>query len=185
MTAITFTIMNKIIELLHADPFRMKVIDAVASLNLPDVYVAAGFVRNLVWDYLHGYSPTALNDIDVVFYSKAPIYEQPMRDVLTALFPNVNWELKNQAVMHLKNGDLPYTSTAHAMEYWPELETAIGVRMESNRTLSLISPFGLDLIFKGFITHNKNRSESIFLQRVVQKKWLERWPNLKVVTDSM
>ncbi|WRQ77412.1 nucleotidyltransferase family protein [Pseudomonas saxonica] len=30
----------------------------VRSLNLPDCWIGAGFLRNAVWDYLHGRSPS-------------------------------------------------------------------------------------------------------------------------------
>lgn len=60
--------MHRIVELIKADSMRIKLLQAVASLGLPDCYVAAGFVRNAVWDYLHNYTGTALSDIDVVYY---------------------------------------------------------------------------------------------------------------------
>ncbi len=50
---------NHIVTLIKQDPLRMQVLDCVAQysqLDLPQCYVAAGFVRNLVWDHLHGYA---------------------------------------------------------------------------------------------------------------------------------
>lgn len=49
----------------------MQLLTAVASLALPDCYVAAGCVRSLVWDHLYGYKRTPLNDVDVVFFDRA------------------------------------------------------------------------------------------------------------------
>lgn len=46
----------------------MRLLIIVADLKLPDGLIAAGFVRNLVWDHLHGKNATPLNDVDVIFY---------------------------------------------------------------------------------------------------------------------
>ncbi|NRB41337.1 MAG: nucleotidyltransferase family protein, partial [Pseudomonadales bacterium] len=51
--------------LLQKDAMRMQVLTIVRELALSDCYVAAGFIRNLVWDDLHT-CETALSDIDVV-----------------------------------------------------------------------------------------------------------------------
>jgi hypothetical protein len=37
-------------------------------LNIQDGYIAAGFVRNLVWDKLHHIESQPLNDIDVIYW---------------------------------------------------------------------------------------------------------------------
>ena len=39
---------NSIVTLIKQDPLRMQILDCVAQLGLPQCYVAAGFVRNLV-----------------------------------------------------------------------------------------------------------------------------------------
>ncbi len=60
--------MNKIIQLIEKDQVRIKALECVNSLRLPQCYIAAGFVRNLVWDSLHKKQiPTALNDVDVIY----------------------------------------------------------------------------------------------------------------------
>ncbi|GAB6262514.1 hypothetical protein PSSHI_27580 [Photobacterium sp. R1] len=60
---------DRLSQWLRQDDLRMSVLAVVESLNLPQAYVGAGFVRNLVWDHLHGYSPpTPLNDVDVVYF---------------------------------------------------------------------------------------------------------------------
>lgn len=51
------------------DPERMEALSTAAELNLPDWCLAAGFVRNLAWDKMHGFSSaTALNDIDLIYF---------------------------------------------------------------------------------------------------------------------
>lgn len=172
--------MKKLADLIQKDNLRMDLLSAVHALGLPDWYIAAGFVRNLVWDHLHGFSYTHLNDVDVIYFSETTIDEQPILDRLLASHPEINWQLKNQASMHIKNGDQPYRNSIHAMGYWPEIETAIGARLCSDSKLVLASPFNISAIFDGYITHNKNREKGIFLSRVKDKNWLELWPKLQL-----
>ncbi|TOF36015.1 nitrate reductase, partial [Vibrio parahaemolyticus] len=40
--------MDKIVELIKGDSIRTEALDHVSQLNLPQCYIAAGFVRNLV-----------------------------------------------------------------------------------------------------------------------------------------
>ncbi|WP_434154138.1 nucleotidyltransferase family protein [Pseudomonas sp. JZ134] len=48
--------MHRLPDWIAEDPLRCQVLTCVAQLHLPDAWVAAGFVRNLVWDHLHGYT---------------------------------------------------------------------------------------------------------------------------------
>ncbi len=55
--------------LLLNDPLRMKALHAVQALGLNDGWIGAGFVRDAVWDHLHGYGPRPLSgDVDVVWF---------------------------------------------------------------------------------------------------------------------
>ena len=59
--------MSLIASIIAQDPVGMKQLRAARSLGLPDWCIAAGFVRNRVWDHLHGIAPpTPLADIDVL-----------------------------------------------------------------------------------------------------------------------
>ena len=97
---------NRIITLIKQDPLRMKVLDCVSQLGLPQCHIAAGFVGNLVWDYLHGFdSPTPLNDIDVIYFDPSDTsYESAIRyEVqLQGWLPELNWQVRNQASMHTR-----------------------------------------------------------------------------------
>jgi hypothetical protein len=171
--------MKELSELMQSDNLRMSLLSTVSAMNLPDCYIAAGFVRNRVWDYLHGFSGTALNDVDVIYFSQSVIDERPALAQLSGAHPEINWQLKNQAYMHVRNGDQPYLNCIHAMEHWPEIETAMGVRLDQGE-LVFVSPFNISTIFDGRITHNKKRSQSIFIKRIKQKRWLDIWPKLKI-----
>ncbi|HCH5920363.1 TPA: nucleotidyltransferase family protein, partial [Vibrio parahaemolyticus] len=61
--------MDKIVELIKQDPVRVEALKVVYQLALPQCYIAAGFVRNLVWDSLHNFDVyTPLNDVDVIYF---------------------------------------------------------------------------------------------------------------------
>lgn len=56
-------------RLLLNDPLRMKALYAVRALQLCDGWIGAGFVRDAVWDYLHGYGQRPVTgDVDVVWF---------------------------------------------------------------------------------------------------------------------
>ncbi|WP_404972774.1 nucleotidyltransferase family protein [Vibrio campbellii] len=162
----------------------MKAMECARSLALPDCYIAAGFVRNLVWDHLHHKpQPTPLNDLDIVYFDPneiddkaALIYEAQ----LTAMMPEFNWQVRNQANMHLRNGDKPYQNTLDAMSYWPEKETAVAARLNEKNQIECISAFGIESLFEGQITYNPKRTLTLFQSRVESKNWLITWPQLRV-----
>ena len=175
---------NNIVTLIKQDPLRMQVLDCVSQLDLPQCYVAAGFVRNLVWDHLHGFnSSTPLNDIDVIYFDHSDTsYESAIRyeAQIQQWLPELNWQVHNQANMHTRNEDEPYQSSLDAMSYWPEKETAVAVNQSPTGEIECISAFGLESLFDLKITHNPNRSRDVFDQRVQSKNWLTHWPKLTI-----
>lgn len=173
-------------RLLLQDELRMKALQSLAQLKIASAYIAAGFVRNAIWDSLHQRESTPLNDIDVIYFDPDNIdklQDEKIQQRLQHAMPDMNWEVKNQARMHIKNNHAPYLDCCDAMSYWPEKETAIAVRLHSVGKLQFISPFDIADLFAGCITHNPKRSKHLFNQRVEQKKWLSIWPNLTVKLD--
>jgi hypothetical protein len=150
----------------------MKILHNVAELKLSDCWVAAGFVRNMVWDHLHNRNPSSLNDIDVIYYdgldttselgNKAEVY-------LKRIAPDENWQVRNQAFMHRRNGHDPYSSSSDAMSFWPEVETAVGVRLEPNGEIAICAPLGVKSLMAGHLTTNPKNILSVFHERVQKK----------------
>jgi len=178
--------MDKIITLIKQDDLRLAALDCVFQLNLPQCYLAAGFVRNLVWDHLHRNAfPTPLNDIDVIYYDtseqKDNVYLE-YEAILNSMMPEVVWQVRNQANMHRRNGDSPYLSCLDAMRYWPEKETAVAIRKISNGHYECISVFGFESLFNFEVTWNPKRSRYIFEQRIQSKNWLLYWPKLIILS---
>ncbi|MDC5811456.1 nucleotidyltransferase family protein [Vibrio europaeus] len=175
---------KQLIDLIQADSLRTQALKCVSELCLPDCYIAAGFVRNLVWDSLHRQSEaTPLNDVDVIYFDSSESnsdryleYEQQ----LSLEMPNLNWQVRNQALMHTRNGDKPYRSSVDAMGYWPEKETAVAIRLNDKLEYECVSAFGFDSLFDLKISHNPARLKKLFVSRVEGKNWLAKWPLLKV-----
>ena len=79
--------------------------------------------------------------------------------------PELNWQVRNQALMHKRNGDKPYLNIIDAMSYWPEKETAVAIKKINNKEYKCISAFGLNTLFDLKVTHNPKRSiESFMIQ---------------------
>ncbi|WP_246172634.1 nucleotidyltransferase family protein [Marinicella rhabdoformis] len=169
------------------DVMRMRVLTSVCQMDMPQAYVAAGFVRNMVWDHLHNKSvPTPLNDVDVIYFDPHEVEERrylKCEHDLKILMPGVNWQVRNQALMHLRNGDRPYKDVVDAMCYWPEKETAIAIRLLNNGQLECVSAFGFDSLFDLKLTHNPKRSKGVFKNRIQSKGWLSKWSKLDVVMN--
>ncbi|HYD96505.1 MAG TPA: nucleotidyltransferase family protein [Noviherbaspirillum sp.] len=176
---------KQICDWIAADPLRMRALHIARALDLPDWCIAAGFVRNLVWDKLHGYAvPTPLDDIDLVYFDPAEATgarDRCVEEALAALDASLPWSVRNQARMHTRNDDPPYLSTADAMRYWVEQETAVGVRLEKDGALRVVAVFGLDSLLAGRITPNRGRRKAHeFAVRLTKKDWLRKWPDLRV-----
>ena len=173
---------QRIIDLIEADEMRMRALRAARSFDLPDWLIAAGFVRNLIWNSLFG-GGSPLADIDLIYFCPSNLaseIDSMLEEKLFALEPNFPWSVKNQARMHSRNGDTAYQNTLNAMQYWPEKQTAIGAMLNDNDNIVLQHCFDLSFQFNGQINRNPVRSTEVFIERVARKGWLNTWPNLQV-----
>jgi hypothetical protein len=173
--------------LVRSDPIRWRILGIMGSLDLPDCWTAAGFVRNAVWDHLHGREPgLPTGDVDVDWFDPSRAdraHDKVLEARLSALDPSVQWSVKNQARMHLRNDDPPYGSTEDAMRSWPETATAVAVRRRGPDTCHVLAPFGLHDLF-GLILRPAPRvaanKRHVFEARIRAKRWQTVWPLLRV-----
>ena len=179
--------MSLIVDIIAHDPVGMEQLRAVRSLGLPDWCIAAGFVRNRVWDHLHGIAPArAPAEIDVLFYDAGNLSkdrEFEIEDRLDDLLPGQPWQVRNQARMHLPKGLPPHQDTAHAMTFWLESVTAVGVRLEADDSISVIAPLGTDdllnLVCRPTPFGRSRLAE--YEGRIAQKRWRELWPRVRFI----
>lgn len=131
-----------IIKLIREDDWMMSILTTAKSLNLPDWWICAGFVRSKIWDTLHGYSKrTPISDIDVIYFDNRNIGESEEKRIeqkLNAIHPNEPWSVKNEARMHLANTIPPYLSSVDAISKFPETATALGVKLDEHNNLILV-----------------------------------------------
>lgn len=174
-------------SIISSDPVRMRILRMVKAQELPDCWVAAGLVRSAIWNELHQRHTSNLpEDVDVIWFDRARVTAAVDADheaALRSIDSTVNWSVKNQARMHLRNADLPYTSATDAMTYWPETATAIAVRL-TDAGIEVAAPFGLDDLFNLIVRPTarfqfEKRQE--YLNRLRLKNWLATWPDLKVL----
>ena len=66
-----------VIRLIYEDKWMMEILRSAQSLELPDWWVCAGFVRSKIWDMLHGFDErTPLPDIDVIYFDPSNVDEE-------------------------------------------------------------------------------------------------------------
>jgi hypothetical protein len=98
------------------------------------------------------------------------------------------WSVKNQARMHVQNGDEPYLSTTDAMRYWPETATAVAVRLGESGSCEIAAPLGLDDLL-GLVIRPAGRfateKTKIYQERFKSKNWIEIWPLLTLASAPL
>jgi Uncharacterized protein conserved in bacteria len=173
-------------SIILGSPTIVRVLEALRETGVT-LYLGGGLIRNAVWDHLHGYtSPTPVDDVDVVYFDDANSekrYDKDLDKRLSAVIPNVRWSAKNQARMHLVNGEDKYMSLDDAISHWPETATAIVVRLDSTGNLKFVAPFGFDDLLRLIVTNTPAFSQRLatIRRRIEGKKWLQVWPRLRVL----
>lgn len=162
----------------------MQCLEAVSRLDLPQGMIAAGFVRNLVWDQQQAHAQaTALDDVDVVFFDAGDISlqrEHMLEQTLRTWLPAVNWQVRNQARMHMAYGIAAYVSAADAVQRFPETATCLAVMLDAQGDLCFPVQAGLADAWAMRLSPNPLCRTSGFQQRVREKQWLQHWPRLQL-----
>lgn len=172
----------------------VAILQAARQVDLPNWYIGAGMLRNLVWDTLHGFeSPTPLNDVDVAFFDASDLSRE--RDekanlALTAVLPTIEWEATNQAAIHTWHEAYfgypiePYVSSEDGITSWPETATAVAVRLLPDNALKIFAPFGLEDLFTMTLRRNRTKvTIEEFRQRYQKKRIAEKWPLVRIVEE--
>ena len=177
--------MSLIASIIAQDPVGMKQLRAARTLALPDWCIAAGFVRNRVWDHLHGIvPPREPPDIDVLYYDAADLSKEREAEYekrLDALLPGPLWQVRNQARMHVWKDVPQHRDTADSMTYWLETVTAVGVRLEADDSLTVIAPLGIDDLvnLRCRPTAFGQTQRAAYEARIAAKRWRELWPKVR------
>ena len=183
------TLKNKaeILDSFRENPDMMAILTIIRDLELNDSWLAAGSVRNFIWNLLSD-KPAfdRETDVDVIFFDPEVSYEETLaiEDKLREDFPQYQWELKNQAYMHQHSPHTePYVNSCDAMSKYPERCTAIGLRLQVDATLELFAPYGLEEILNFQVSPTPHFLENddrmkLYQQRLSKKNWQVKWKNL-------
>jgi uncharacterized protein len=176
---------DELIQIVESDKWMIKILKIVRNLDLNDCWVGAGFARNKIWDIKHGKKVrTKLNDIDVIYFDKSKLSKEndlQIENELNKLNLNLKWSVKNQARMHLRNGQNKYKNCNHAISFWPETATSIAIRLNSNNKVEHIAPHGLNDLFNLLVKPTPKFNLNIYNSRVESKRWKEIWNKLKII----
>ncbi len=169
----------------------MAALRAVASSDLPDAWVGAGVIRDLVWGQLHeGFRPEAVKDIDVAFFDPCDLSRDvtTKRSITWLISPSLPWEATNQAAVHtwfdahFGGPPVPPLVSVHdAVATWPETATCVAVRLLGQH-IDICAPHGLDDLLNGVWRRNPTRvtwQESC--DRLARHQVARRWPKVTVI----
>jgi len=175
-----------VITLAQSSTMVLNVLNAIREVD-SRLYLAGGLIRNLVWDFLHGYdSPTPIDDVDVVYFDKLSItkeHDVALEERLRSRIANLRWSVKNQARMHTPNEDAPYGSLSDAVSKWPETCTSFVVRLTESGQLDIMAPHGFADLLRLVVrpTDHFSRRLERYQQRLASKNWSATWPRLLIL----
>lgn len=174
-------------NLLFKDFMRYTILLKLRDYPNQELWVGGGFIRNLIWDFIHKYPiNTELGDVDIFYFDPKNTdknIDLQIERNLKSQISNVNWSVKNQARMHSLNDEPKYNTLEEAISKFPETASAIICRLNKYKDIEIIAPYGLEDLFNGVIRateHFKISQKKIdrYHARYEQKKWTENWPNL-------
>jgi uncharacterized protein len=182
----------RLAELLEAEPWMVRVLDAVAASGLPCAWIGAGAIRDLVWGRYHGrFDPATVKDVDVAFFDADDITlerDLAAQEVLRGIAPGVPWEATNQAAVHVWYhhyfGGPPvesFASVHEAIATWPETATCVAARRASGG-IEVCAPHGLADLLDGVWRVNPTRvTPAMSRARLARQRVPARWPRVRVV----
>ncbi|TYC00113.1 nucleotidyltransferase family protein [Micromonospora sp. WP24] len=172
----------------------LNVLIAVRGAGLPDAWVGAGVLRDLVWGqrYGPGFDPQAVRDVDVAFFDPHDLTrgnDAAATELLRRREPLVPWEATNQAAVHTWYEGVfdaapvaALNSIAEAVATWPETATCVAVRLDHADTLHVCAPLGLDDLLNGVWRRNPRRvTIEISRARLARHEPSRRWPRVRVI----
>jgi hypothetical protein len=183
---------QRLVDIVRAYPDLMRVMTTVRSLDLPDWLIFSGSVYQSVWNAQTGREPGyGVNDFDLGYFDTdtswdaedhvvkrvAAAFEEPLRSRV---------EARNQCRVPIwfkgKFGEdyPPIANTAEALPRFVAPAFAVGVRLETDDSITVVAPFGLEDVFDLIIRPNPHRPLAKDWVKVTDKA-RARWPELTVL----
>lgn len=175
-------------QIIINSPDLMRILKISQSFKLNQWALAAGSIRNIVWQVLSNQPVNLVSDVDLVFFNREvpKTTDSLIETQLHQIAPEYHWQVKNEVYMN--NYDFPnwpaFTSVEDAIAHFVETPTCIGAYLEANE-LKLIAPYGTDDLvhmkcrpipmFKADDAHL-----AIYRNRILKKQWQKKWPKLEI-----
>jgi len=178
-------------RMLTSEQWIVRALEAVTASGLPDAWIGAGVIRDVVWGQLYGrFNPDVVRDVDVAYFDSGnlgPERDQAAQDILGEL-ADLPWEATNQAAVHtwyhryFGGAPVEPLSSGHdAVATWPETATCVAVRKTADG-IEVCAPHGLDDLLGGVWRPNPVRvTAAVSLARLARQRVSARWPDVTVV----
>lgn len=153
--------------ILRADPVVWPALERARDFGLPDWLIVSGAIYNTIWNALTGQAPGyGIKDIDLFYFDGGDLSWEAEDAVIRsgekhfAGLP-LPVEIRNQARVHLWyekrfGRQCPaYRNSVHALSFFASRTHAVGVRLNTDDTLTVHAPFGLTDIFAMRIVPNR------------------------------
>ncbi len=187
------TQLNWVKSQLEKDKLLMSILKHPKTLEL-NAWLGAGCINQRIWNILTNREITfGIKDYDLVYFDSNDITEESQQNIQEYFnneFPNIEIECVNEARVHLWYKDFfesdtdikPYTSVENAVKTWPSTASAIAVQWKGN-DLKIFAPYGLSDLLNLTVKPNLESyvTETYFEKKV--KKWIAKWPELKVFSS--
>lgn len=179
-----------LISMLQTNTELMTVLERASRLPIDSWYVGAGGIAQTVWNYYHQFPANhGIKDYDLVYFDPDTSAEAQERVILLAneLYKDIHTEVEvcNQARVHLWYKDAFGTDiaanscTEEGITTWPTTATAIGVRLNPDKSFTIYAPYGLHDVLGMIVKPNKVKvTEAIYLEKA--HRWHTVWPKLTV-----
>jgi uncharacterized protein len=178
-------------EIIRTDPDLMRVLTTAGRITLPHWRLGGGCIYQGVWNALTGRPRrTGIKDYDLVYFDAADLSwesEDKVTRAVTAALPDFQGvvEVRNHARVPLwfeQRFGFPCPAVSHpdeVFQQYPLTVQAVGVRLEPDGSLDILSPFGLADLFALRIRPNRALPNRVTYEEKT-KRLIETWPELDV-----
>ncbi len=181
-----------VIATLRETSWMMDALGALQKANLPDGWIVAGAIYNLVWNKLTDRPPqNGIKDIDVFYFDSIDLSWEAEDEVIKRhepLFANLPFpaEIRNQARVHLWfrkhfGFDIaPIENSRDSIGRFSSIAYCIGARLNAQNDIELHAPHGLADLLEMRIRPNRayNNNRATHEQKAERARLV--WPEVTV-----
>jgi len=148
------TDLERLEAIIRSDRNLMALLEYLRSVALLEWRLVSGCLYQTVWNVLTNRPRgTGIQDFDVIYFDPRDLSWEAEDAVIRRVTATAPLQIRNQARVHLwyeQHFGVPYPalkSADEALSRYPATVQAIGARLESDGSLDIVAPFGLDDLF--------------------------------------